>query len=58
MEMHVGGMLDYSTSLQNPNFAAMAEAIGIKGIRVESASTFYRVGTCKRVQLIHDEGNH
>jgi pyruvate dehydrogenase (quinone) len=39
MEMHVGGMLDYSTSLQNPNFAAMAEAVGIKGIRVESAST-------------------
>jgi pyruvate dehydrogenase (quinone) len=38
MEMHVGGMLDYSTSLLNPNFASMAEAIGIKGIRVESAS--------------------
>jgi pyruvate dehydrogenase (quinone) len=39
MEMHIGGMLDYGTSLSNPNFAAMAEAIGIKGIRVESAST-------------------
>lgn len=39
MEMHVGGMLDYATSLTNPDFAAMAEAIGIKGIRVESAST-------------------
>ncbi|VEH34778.1 ubiquinone-dependent pyruvate dehydrogenase [Legionella sainthelensi] len=39
MEMHVGGMLDYGTSLLNPNFAALAEAIGIKGIRVESAST-------------------
>jgi pyruvate dehydrogenase (quinone) len=38
MEMHAGGMLDYGTSLINPNFAAMAEAIGIKGIRVESAS--------------------
>lgn len=39
MEMHAGGMLDYATSLTNPNFAAMAEAIGIKGIRVDSAST-------------------
>jgi pyruvate dehydrogenase (quinone) len=39
MEMHVGGMLDYATSLINPNFAAMAEAIGIKGIRVDSASS-------------------
>ena len=39
LEMHAGGMLDYGTELHNPNFAAMAEAIGIKGIRVESAST-------------------
>jgi pyruvate dehydrogenase (quinone) len=39
MEMHVGGMLDYGTSLTNPNFANLAEAIGIKGIRVDSAST-------------------
>lgn len=38
MEMHAGGMLDYATNLTNPNFAAMAEAIGIKGIRIESAS--------------------
>lgn len=38
MEMHVAGMLDYGTDLKNPNFAAMAEAIGIKGFRVESAS--------------------
>lgn len=41
MEMHVGGMLDYSTELKNPNFAAMAESIGIKGIRVESAATLH-----------------
>lgn len=41
MEMHVGGMLDYGTSLTNPNFAALAEAAGIKGIRVESASTLH-----------------
>lgn len=39
MEMHVGGMLDYGTDLVNPNFAALAEAVGIKGIRVDSAST-------------------
>ncbi|KGP62894.1 pyruvate dehydrogenase [Legionella norrlandica] len=39
MEMHVGGMLDYGTVLENPNFAAMAESIGMKGIRVENAST-------------------
>lgn len=35
MEMHVGGMLDYGTELENPNFAKMAEAIGIKGFRVD-----------------------
>lgn len=39
MEMHVGGMLDYATTLVNPNFAALAEAVGIKGIRVDSAVT-------------------
>lgn len=42
MEMHVAGMLDYGTHLVNPNFAALAEAIGMKGIRVESASTLER----------------
>jgi pyruvate dehydrogenase (quinone) len=35
MEQQVGGMLDVGTGLQNPNFAAMAEAVGIKGLRVE-----------------------
>lgn len=29
------GILPYGTELSNPNFAAMAEAIGIKGIRLE-----------------------
>ncbi|MFT4058161.1 MAG: ubiquinone-dependent pyruvate dehydrogenase [Legionella sp.] len=38
MEMHVGGMLEYGTTLDNPNFAVMAEAVGIKGVRIESAS--------------------
>ncbi|WP_343670707.1 ubiquinone-dependent pyruvate dehydrogenase [Chitinophaga sp.] len=35
MEMKVTGMAPYGTDLKNPNFAKMAEAIGIKGIRVE-----------------------
>ena len=38
MEMHVGGMLEFGTELDNPNFAKMAEGIGIKGIRVEDSS--------------------
>lgn len=42
MEMHVAGMMDYGTNLTNPNFAAMAEAVGIKGIRVENASALER----------------
>ncbi|MBA3537177.1 MAG: ubiquinone-dependent pyruvate dehydrogenase [Tatlockia sp.] len=37
MEMHVGGMLEYGTELDNPNFAKMAEAIGIKGFRVNES---------------------
>ena len=35
MEMKAAGYLDTGTDLDNPNFAAMAEAIGIKGVRVE-----------------------
>jgi pyruvate dehydrogenase (quinone) len=35
LEMKAGGLLDVGCRLKNPNFAAMAEAIGIKGIRVE-----------------------
>jgi pyruvate dehydrogenase (quinone) len=35
MEMKAGGFLDTGCDLKNPNFAAMANAIGIKGIRVE-----------------------
>lgn len=38
MEMHVGGMLEYSTELTNPNFAKMAEAIGIYGVHVDDAA--------------------
>ena len=35
MEMKAGGFLDSGCDLKNPNFAAMAQAMGIKGIRVE-----------------------
>ena len=35
LEMKAGGFLDTAVDLKNPNFAAMAEAMGIKGIRVE-----------------------
>jgi pyruvate dehydrogenase (quinone) len=35
LEMKAGGFLDTGCDLRNPNFAAMAEAVGIKGIRVE-----------------------
>ena len=35
MEMKANGFLDTGCDLKNPNFAAMAEAMGIKGIRVE-----------------------
>ena len=38
MEMKAGGYLDTGTDLQNPNFAAMAQAMGIKGIRVENST--------------------
>jgi pyruvate dehydrogenase (quinone) len=35
MEMKAGGFLDVGCDLQNPNFAAMAQAMGVRGIRVE-----------------------
>ena len=35
LEMKAGGFVDVGCDLKNPNFAAMAEAMGIKGIRVE-----------------------
>ena len=36
LEMKASGFLNTGTELKNPNFAAMAEAMGIKGIRVEN----------------------
>jgi pyruvate dehydrogenase (quinone) len=35
MEMKASGFLDTGCDLKNPNFAAMANAMGIKGVRVE-----------------------
>ena len=35
LEQKAAGFLDFGTELDNPNFAAMAEAIGIRGIRLE-----------------------
>ncbi|MDP1603485.1 MAG: ubiquinone-dependent pyruvate dehydrogenase [Legionella sp.] len=35
MEMHVGGMVEYGTELKNPNFANLAESVGIRGFYVE-----------------------
>ena len=35
MEMRAGGYLDAGTDLKNPNFARMAEAMGVLGLRAE-----------------------
>jgi pyruvate dehydrogenase (quinone) len=37
LEQKSTGFLDFGTGLKNPNFAAMAEAAGIRGIRIEDA---------------------
>ncbi|RYG10423.1 MAG: ubiquinone-dependent pyruvate dehydrogenase, partial [Caulobacteraceae bacterium] len=37
MEMKAAGFLDTGTDLQNPDFAAMATAMGIKAFRVEES---------------------
>jgi len=38
LEQKSTGFLDFGTELRNPNFAAIAEAAGIRGIRLEDAS--------------------
>jgi pyruvate dehydrogenase (quinone) len=35
LEMEVAGIPDWGTDLKNPNFAKMAEAIGVLGVRIE-----------------------
>jgi len=39
LEMKAGGFLDAGCDLKNPSFAAMAEAMGVKGIRVATPQT-------------------
>jgi pyruvate dehydrogenase (quinone) len=36
LEMEVLGLPDYQTDLKNPNFAKLAEAIGMMGVRIEN----------------------
>jgi pyruvate dehydrogenase (quinone) len=36
LEQKSTGFLDFGTDFKNPNFAAMAEAVGIRGIRLET----------------------
>ena len=36
LEMKATGFLDTGCDLENPNFAAMAQAMGVKGVRVEA----------------------
>jgi pyruvate dehydrogenase (quinone) len=37
LEQKSTGILDFGTEFKNPNFAAMAESVGIRGIRLEDA---------------------
>jgi pyruvate dehydrogenase (quinone) len=38
LEMKSVGFVNFGTGLDNPNFAAVAEAMGIKGVRVNDSS--------------------
>jgi pyruvate dehydrogenase (quinone) len=38
LEQKSTGFLDFGTEFKNPNFAAMAESVGIRGIRLEDAA--------------------
>jgi pyruvate dehydrogenase (quinone) len=51
MEMKVIGMPPFGTDLKNPNFAKMAEAIGIMGVRVENSED---VPAAIKKALAHD----
>jgi len=51
VEQKSTGFLPTGTDLQNPNFAAMAEAVGIKGIRIEDPADVER---CIADALAHD----
>jgi pyruvate dehydrogenase (quinone) len=51
LEMKAAGILDFGTDLDNPDFAKMAEAIGIRGFRVESPE---QVQSALTEALAHD----
>jgi pyruvate dehydrogenase (quinone) len=51
LEQKSTGFLDFGTDFKNPNFAAMAEAVGIRGIRIEGAG---QVGNGIAAALAHD----
>ena len=51
MEMKAAGYLDDNTNLDNPDFAAMAEAIGIRGLRVEDPAA---LESGVKAMLAHD----
>jgi pyruvate dehydrogenase (quinone) len=51
LEQKSTGFLDFGTELQNPNFAAMAEAIGIRGVRLEDPA---KVNEGIADALLHD----
>jgi len=51
LEQKSTGFLDFGTGFKNPNFAAMAEAAGIRGIRLEDPS---KVDEGIRAALAHD----
>ena len=42
LEQKSTGFLDFGVDLKNPNFAAMAEAVGIRGIRIEDPADVER----------------
>jgi pyruvate dehydrogenase (quinone) len=51
LEMKAAGLVEYGTTLDNPDFAKMAEAIGIRGFRVEDPA---EVPTAIQSALAHD----
>jgi pyruvate dehydrogenase (quinone) len=42
MEMKASGYLDTATDLKNPNFAEMANAMGVLGLRVEQSEDVWQ----------------
>ncbi|HEV2551154.1 MAG TPA: thiamine pyrophosphate-dependent enzyme [Stellaceae bacterium] len=51
LEQKSTGFLNFGTELDNPNFAAMAEAVGIRGIRLEDPA---EVGDGIAAAFAHD----